>query len=53
MPVTVTIRDNDRPGLTVSPASMEIPKGTTPDVYTVALNTKTGGKRDSGVTVSH
>ena len=47
--VEVTIRDNDTPGLTVNPASMEIPKGTT-RTYTVALNTRPTDNVD--VTVS-
>ena len=39
LPVTVTIRDNDTVGMTVTPERMEMPQGST-RTYTVALNTK-------------
>ena len=39
LPVTVTIRDNDMPGITVTPTSLEIAEGSS-KTYTVVLNTQ-------------
>ncbi len=58
--VTVTIRDNDTAGLTVTPTRLEMPQGSR-RTYTVALNTKptadvavaiTGGSSDLSATPS-